>query len=68
MLKTNVGTIDRVIRIVVGLVLLALFVFYPAASWRYWALIGLIPLVTGLVGTCPIYSILGISTCPARKA
>lgn len=68
MFKSNVGTADRVVRIVVGIVLLALFFLYPAASWRYWALIGIIPLATGLVGTCPLYSMLGMSTCPARKA
>lgn len=68
MFKTNVGGIDRAIRIIVGLVLLALFFMYPDASWRYWALIGIIPLATGLMSTCPLYSILGMSTCPAKKA
>lgn len=68
MFKTNVGSADRIIRIVVGIVLLALFVLYPAASWHYWALIGIIPLVTGLAGTCPLYSVFGLSTCPMKKA
>ncbi len=68
MFKTNVGGIDRAIRIIAGLVLLALFFMYPAASWRYWTLIGIIPLATGLLSTCPLYSILGMSTCPAKKA
>ena len=65
--KTNEGTADRAVRIIAGVVLLALFFLYPDASWRYWTLIGIVPLLTGLVGTCPLYSILGISTCPMKK-
>ncbi|HHZ10230.1 MAG TPA: DUF2892 domain-containing protein [Rhizobiales bacterium] len=68
MFKTNVGSADRVIRIVLGVVILSLFFIYPGAWWRYYTLIGIVPLLTGLAGTCPLYSILGISTCPARKA
>jgi hypothetical protein len=49
-------------------VLLALFFIYPDASWRYFALIGIVPLFTGLFGTCPLYSIIGLSTCPVKKA
>lgn len=67
MLKSNVGGLDRAIRIVVGVVLLALFFFYPDASWRYVTLIGVVPLFTGLFGTCPLYSIFGLSTCPLKK-
>lgn len=68
MFKTNVGGIDRVLRIVVGLVLLALFFLYPDASWRYFALIGIVPLATGLMSTCPLYSLFGMSTCPVKKS
>jgi hypothetical protein len=68
MMKTNVGTADRAIRIIAGIVLLALFFLYPDASWRYLTLIGLVPLLTGLFGTCLIYSMLGVSTCPAQRA
>lgn len=68
MFKTNVGTFDRALRVVVGLLLLSLFFIYPDSSWRYASLFGLIPLVTGLVGTCPIYSLLGVSTCGTRRA
>ena len=67
MFKTNVGGIDRALRIIVGVALLALFFIYPDASWRYWTLIGIIPLFTGLFGTCPLYSILGMNTCPAKR-
>ena len=68
MFKTNVGGIDRALRIIVGIALLALFFIYPDASWRYWTLIGIIPLATGLMSSCPLYSILGLSTCPAKRA
>ena len=68
MFKTKEGSIDRGLRILVGLALLAAFFVYPEASWRYWTLIGVVPLLTGLVGSCPLYSILGISTCPVKKA
>jgi Protein of unknown function (DUF2892) len=66
MFKNNVGMMDRVIRIFIGVVLLVAFFIYPNASWRYWTLIGIIPLITGAVGTCPLYSVLGLSTCPTR--
>ena len=68
MLKKNVGTVDRAMRIIAGIALLAMFFMYPDASWRYWTLIGIIPLATGLVSSCPLYTVLGISTCPMQKA
>ena len=66
MFKTNVGGVDRILRIVVGLALLAAFFLYPDASWRYWTLIGIVPLATGLMSSCPLYSLLGLSTCPVK--
>lgn len=68
MLKTNVGSLDRAARIILGIAALALFALYPDASWRYWALAGIIPLATGLLSSCPLYTILGISTCSLKKA
>jgi hypothetical protein len=60
----NEGTIDRVARIVVGLVLLALVVVGP----KTWVgVVGLVPLVTGLVGFCPLYRVIGIRTCAAER-
>lgn len=56
----NEGTIDRALRVVAGLALLAL-VFVGPQTPLGW--IGLVPLVTGLVGVCPVYSLLGIRTC-----
>jgi len=68
MFKTNEGTIDRALRVIAGLALLAMFFIFPDASWRYWTLIGVVPLATGLLGTCPLYSMLGLSTCPVKRA
>ena len=65
----NVGMIDRVIRVILGIILLYLFVVnMVAAPWSYLvALIGLILLVTGVIGTCPLYSMLGMNTL-SKKA
>jgi hypothetical protein len=62
-MKTNEGAADRGLRIAVGLVLTGLAATGMIGLWGY---IGLIPLVTGAVGYCPLYALLGIDTCPAR--
>ncbi|HBC08295.1 MAG TPA: DUF2892 domain-containing protein [Rhodospirillaceae bacterium] len=66
MFKKNVGGIDRLLRIVVGVGLLALFFLFPEEPWRMWTLIGVVPLATGLMGSCALYSIIGINTCPNK--
>jgi len=58
-MSCNVGGIDRILRIVVGLVILGLYFWIPTL----WVLIGLVPLLTGLFGFCPLYPIVGINTC-----
>ena len=63
-MKINLGTVDRLLRLVVGLVLIAL-VFVGAQT--AWGWIGVIPLVTALAGNCPVYSLLGFNTCSTRK-
>lgn len=63
MFKTNEGRIDRILRVVVGLALIALVFIGPQTNWGW---IGLVPLITGLVGWCPAYTLLGIRTCPAK--
>jgi hypothetical protein len=65
-MKANVGGIDRVLRIVVGLALLSLF-FVLDGNARYWGLVGIVPLLTGFLRFCPMYSLLGISTCPLQR-
>ena len=69
MFKTNEGSVDRILRIVVGLALLVwFFVDQGQGFWHYAKLIGIVPLATGLIGWCPLYTILGLSTCPMKKA
>ena len=59
----NVGGIDRILRIVVGLVLVGLA---ATGSVGWWGWIGVVPLLTGLVGACPAYKLLGMNTCPMK--
>ncbi|MBM3386218.1 MAG: DUF2892 domain-containing protein [Betaproteobacteria bacterium] len=59
-MKNNVGRIDRILRIVIGAVLVLLAATGQVGVWGW---IGLLPLATGLIGWCPPYSILGINTC-----
>lgn len=69
MFKTNVGGIDRILRIVVGIALLAWFFLDQGQGfWHYAKLIGIVPLATGLMSSCPLYSIFGLSTCPMKNA
>jgi Inner membrane protein YgaP-like, transmembrane domain len=60
----NEGTTDRIIRVIVGLVLLSLTLVGPQTLW---GLVGLVPLATGLLGYCPAYTLLGLNTCPLSK-
>ena len=59
-MTTNVGTIDRAARVILGLVLLSLVFVGPQTPWGW---IGIVPLATALIGWCPAYSIFGIKTC-----
>lgn len=69
MFATNVGGIDRILRIVVGLALIVWFFMDQGTGFWHWAkLIGIVPLATGLMSSCPLYSILGLSTCPVKRA
>jgi hypothetical protein len=64
-MKPNEGSIDRALRVIAGIVLLALT--YTGAIGM-WGWIGVVPLLTGLIGWCPLYTVLGINTCPMKKA
>lgn len=68
MFTKNVEGADRVLRIVVGIALLAAFFALPDSAYRYGALIGIVPLATGLMSTCPLYSVFGLNTCPLEKS
>ena len=63
-MSVNVGTVDRVLRVVVGLALIAFAipVGFPETGWNWVGWIGIVPLATAIVGTCPAYSMLGFST------
>ncbi|GAB4285280.1 MAG: DUF2892 domain-containing protein [Roseovarius sp.] len=67
MLKKNVGNADRILRIVIGIALLAGYYFNSDGTYSWLYLIGIIPLVTGLVGSCPAYALFGLSTCPLNR-
>ncbi len=60
-MKRNIGRVDRILRVAFGIGLIALVFVGPQSSLGW---IGLIPLITGLTGNCPAYSLLGVSTCP----
>ena len=63
-MNRNVGGIDRIVRIVVGLALIGLAYTGNISAWGY---VGLLPLATGALGWCPPYSLLGINTCSVKK-
>ena len=60
----NEGKVDRILRMVLGLGLLSLVFIGPHTAWGW---VGAVPLVTGLVGNCPLYSILGINSCGIKS-
>lgn len=66
LLPTNEHPIERIVRVIVGIGILSLAFIGPHSSWGY---IGIVPLLTGLLGSCPAYTLFGISTCQttARK-
>jgi len=63
-MKTNEGGIDRIVRIIAGLVLIGLAYTGTVGMWGY---IGVVPLATGLIGWCPAYTLLGMNTCPMKS-
>ncbi|MEO6976053.1 MAG: DUF2892 domain-containing protein [Gallionella sp.] len=63
-MKVNEGTTDRALRVIAGLVLIGLAV---SGTIGVWGWIGVVPLLTGLFGFCPIYAIFGMNTCPMKK-
>jgi hypothetical protein len=63
-MKPNEGKVDRILRVVLGIALLSQAFFGMQTVWGY---VGIVPLLTGIVGICPLYSVLGFNTCPAVK-
>lgn len=62
-MKTNVGSVDRILRVVVGLAVLGAGYYFK--SW--WGLVGLVPVLTAAVGFCPLYPLIGLNTCGTKK-
>lgn len=68
MFQTNVGQADRMLRVVAGLALIVAWFLLPGHGWRIvLLLLGVVALATGLLRTCPLYSLLGINTCPLKR-
>ena len=69
-MHANVGTIDRIARIIIGLVLIAyaIPIGFPSTGWNWVGWIGVIPILTAVFRICPAYSVFGLSTCSAKPA
>ena len=69
-MSINIGTIDRTARFVIGLALIAyaIPVGFPQTGWNRVGWIGVIPLLTAALGICPLYALLGVSSCPTKRA
>ncbi|MEO7200846.1 MAG: DUF2892 domain-containing protein [Dokdonella sp.] len=65
-MKINVGIVDRVVRIIVGLILVSL-PFVLDSPWRWFGLLGVMPLITGFSARCPAYGLLGVNSCRLQK-
>jgi uncharacterized membrane protein len=62
-MKANVGTVDKTIRVIIGMVIIAI----GAVAGSWWGLVGILPILTAFTGFCGLYALLGISTCKIRS-
>ena len=67
MMKQNIHYIDRIVRLTLAVALLAFF-FFGTSEYKIFGLLGIIPLMTGMVGFCPLYALLGIDGCACKRA
>jgi Inner membrane protein YgaP-like, transmembrane domain len=69
-MRRNLGMLDRVARVIIGLLLVAyaIPIGFPNTGWNWVGWIGIIPLLTAIVGVCPAYGLLGVSTCSPKPA
>jgi membrane-associated protease RseP (regulator of RpoE activity) len=69
-MSANIGAIDRGARILIGLILIAytISIGFPSTGWNWVGWVGVIPVLTAVLGICPAYSLLGLSTCTAKSA
>ena len=63
-MKKNIGNVERIVRVVLGIVVVSLAFVGPRSSWAF---LGIIPIVTGLIGYCPPYALLGIDTTSSAR-
>jgi hypothetical protein len=66
-MSKNIGGLDRIARIVIGAALIIGYFMKSEGAYSWLYLLGIVPLATGLLSSCPLYSILGINTCPMKK-
>ena len=66
-MTTNMGPFDRLLRVIGGVALLA-WAFLGTGEWHILGWIGIVPLATAAIGWCPLYTVIGVSTCPVKKA
>ena len=66
-MSKNIGGLDRIARIVIGAALIIGYFMNREGAYSWLYLLGIVPLATGLLSSCPLYSILGINTCPMKK-
>lgn len=66
-MSNNVGSVDRVVRVFIGLALLA-FAVYSVQPYAWLGYIGIVPILTAIFGTCPLYSMIGVSTCAVKRS
>ena len=69
-MSINVGIVDRVARFIIGLVLIAyaIPIGFAPGNWNWLGWIGIVPLATAIFGICPLYTLIGVSTCPMKRA
>jgi hypothetical protein len=69
-MTTNMGMMDRAVRLVVGALLIAyaIPIGFPTTGWNWVGWIGVIPIITAVIGNCPLYSVFGFSTCPMKAS
>lgn len=65
-MKTNIGYTDKIIRYIIGIILLSMLLFISGNA-KYWGLLGLVPIITAAIGFCPLYTIFGINTAKKDK-
>lgn len=69
-MHTNIGLLDRIARIIIGILLIAFAIpiGFPDTGWNWIGWVGVVPILTALVGICPAYSLIGLSTCAKKSA